>query len=279
MVLDEACATDTYGDDAASDAAMQALERTNCYRTLMGLNRASLDAQLDQAAQAHADYMNANGLCHQESTAASGYTGEWHYDRATAAGYNWNNAALMEVVAWGLGPQEAVDSWMESVYHRVPFTVAEWRDAGFGQAGQYASMTIASEIPAVDDQAIIYPVHGQLEVPVSFDSDTELPDPVPDRGLVGYPVAVTVAASSLNQGAGSNPYEIAVEGASFAGPSGPLDYLLLSPEDDETLWFTVALVPLEPLENDTTYEAEISVSWRGGQFETLSSVFTTEAHP
>ena len=113
---------------------------------------------------------------------------------------------LVEVVAWGTTPTEAVDLWIGSVYHRIPFTMPYWIDAGFGQTGDFSSMSFVTPSPT-DHAAVVFPAHGQDEVPTSFDSDTEMPDPAPSHGVVGYPVTVTAVADSVGSD-WSNPYDV-----------------------------------------------------------------------
>jgi hypothetical protein len=279
VLLDDACGTDSYGYDSPSEDAIAAVERTNCYRNIMGLQAASLDPRLDTAAQAHADYMLANNvLSHDEQQGASGFTGTWAWDRAAAAGYSCNGCSIGEVVAFGVGPAAAVDIWVDSVYHRVPFTSQSWLAGGFGRAGLYTGMTIVSSYPEVADKAVIYPVNGQIDVPTTFDSDTEWPDPAPGLGLVGYPVTVTVSSTSLAQGNPYNPFGIAVSDVSFLDPDGePVDHLLLEPDTDNYLYFTVSLLPTSPLQADATYEVDLTITWAGDQQRLVSSVFTTAA--
>jgi len=127
------------------------------------------------------------------------------------------------------------------------------------------------------DKAIVYPVNGQLDVPVDFNSDTEWPDPAPEHGLVGYPVTVTVASTGYASLNGVNPFDIQVESASLIGPDGEVDYLLLEPSNDNHIYYMACLLPTSPLAYGATYEADICVSWTGDQRSCVSSVFTTIA--
>ena len=277
VLLEEACGTDDYGYDSPSRDAIEALERTNCYRNLMALEPATLDERLDEAAQAHAEYMASYGLTHQEDASNEGFTGEWAWDRAETAGYSCMGCTIGEVAAEGADPAEAVDSWIDSVYHRVPFSQYGWNDAGFGRSGLFTSMTIVSPFPESVDAVTAYPVHGQLEVPVSFNSDYEWPDPDPDRGLVGYPITFTVASSSYDATSATNPFAIELLSASLTGPDGEVEHLVLEPAEDSSLHYAVCLLPTAPLDEDETYEAQVSLAWAGDQQRDVSAVFTTTA--
>ena len=73
----------------APEVNVAALEHANCYRLDMGLPSGSLDPVLDDATQAHAEYMLENGvLDHQEVADNPGFTGEWVWDRMEAAGFD-----------------------------------------------------------------------------------------------------------------------------------------------------------------------------------------------
>jgi len=270
--LDDACGTDDPGYASPSDDALVAIERTNCYRNLMGIEQGRLDSRLDQAAQAHADYMATNGLItHTEDAASPGFTGENAWDRADAAGYTgWQG--IMEVVSYGVGPAAAIDLWMDSVYHRVPFTLPAWDAAGFGYAGSYAAMTFAFPFPGDREDVVAYPVDGLQDVPPAFDSDTESPDPAPALGTVGYPVTVTVGTTSGTWS--SNPYDLTLESGTLTGPDGEVAALPMDPAGDATLTFTATLLPEQPLQPETAYDAELVVVWSGGR-RTVDVTFTT----
>lgn len=279
LSVDDACPSiDDYGYDDASDDAKAGFDRAACYRALMGLNVAELDARLDDSAQTHAEYMQSQGtLTHQQTDAGDpSYTGEWVWDRADAAGYAFTaGMSMAEALSWGTEPAGSVDGWMNSVYHRVPFTLPEWTAVGFGQAGSYSAMTFVSPYPNSEDMAVIYPIDGQIDVPAAFNSDEEWPDPAPDAGRVGPPITVTVGSSDANNSY-TNPFDLQLVSASLTGPDGELSLIELVPDEDDYLGYAVALVPEAPLEIETEYTAEVHVTWLGGE-ETLTATFTTGA--
>ena len=271
------CNTTNYGYGTPSADAMAALEQTNCYRNLMGLSRGRLHPLLDAAAQSHADYMDGLGmLTHGETEGEPGFTGENAEDRIYAAGYPFESGQKWsEVVAWGHTPQEAIEAWMGTVYHRIPFTMSSWTHIGFGQAADYSSMSFVSPWPDGTRQAVVFPVDGQTDVPTSFDSDSEIPDPAPDHGIVGYPITVTVSAEETYGSDSNNPYDLRLEDAVMWGPDGEeVETLTMDPTMDGYLFAMAAIVPLSPLLPDSTYEVEISVSY-ADQSQTLVTTFET----
>ncbi len=274
--VDEACGTEDYGYDTPSDDARAALERANCYRNLMGLDPTILEPHLDAAAQAHADYMYLHDtLAHTESEELEGYTGDHVWDRMDTAGYPRDSGQLWsEVVSRGYTPAEAIDNWMNTVYHREAFTLATWYGGGFGQAGEYSSMAQVMAHPDLVRRAVVYPVDGQIDVPTTFDSNSETPDPAPDHWHVGCPVTVTVVDTEVT-GVDHNTYELQLEAAELLGPDDTeIEVLVLTPADDSSLQSMVALVPVSPLRLHTTYKAELTLTW-GGSTETVTTEFTT----
>lgn len=256
--LDDACpAVTPY--EGATVAGAEALERTACVRALAGLDEPSLDPTLDEAAQAHAVYMRTHDeLGHIETAGEEGYTGDAVWDRIAAAGWTQDvGVSISEVVAHGVGPADAVDLWVDSVYHREPFTTPDWIAAGFGIEGHYSAMAFVAFYPQSADAAFVYPVNGQIGVPTTFDSDTESPDPAPDHGLVGYPITVTVGSVAAQS-------DVRLLRAELRGPSGAVDTLAMDPSSDDALTNMVAVVPVAPLEPSAAYDAELRVEWAGG---------------
>lgn len=273
--VDDACPDGVDpGDPTASDDAVAAWSRAACYRSRLGLPLGALDARLDTAAQAHAGYMAvADELGHQETDASNvDYTGEWPWDRADAAGYTgWTGVS--ETVAYGSDADQAVDDWMGTLYHRIPFTMPEWDAVGFGLAEGYASMTFATPFPGQGSAVVLYPSDGQTGVPGGFSSDSESPDPVPGADEVGTPITLTVSATSTGDDP-QNPYDLELLDASLSGPDGDVPFTTLTPTTDPDLIFAVGLVPEAPLAADSAWTATFHVRWRGGE-TTVSTSFGT----
>lgn len=274
--VDDSCRTLDYGYDNPSEDARAGLDRTNCYRVLMGLSRPELEPSLDLASQHHAEYMAANDLItHEESRSDEGYTGQWVWDRAEQAGYDWpNNTLMSEVVSFGYGPGAAVDGWMNSVYHRIPFSTPDIVNVGFGQDDRYSAMAFVTEFQSDEPKAVLYPVDGQFDVPARFNSDEEVPDPAPDASYVGPPITVTVSAGSA-PGTDSNPYVLVLRDAKLTGPDGEVELIELTPDNDPYMYYAIALIPAEPLQEGAEYEVEVDVTWVDGD-ETLYAAFQTE---
>jgi len=257
------------GDPDASQAQIDGLWRLNCHRRLAGLPEASLDPLLNRSAQAHADYMLATGeYGHEQSDPGHpSWTGTTAEDRAAAAGYALDTSGdqLAEVIGFrseGADAVFAVDNWINTVYHREPLLVPQLGAIGFGEAGIYDVMELVAPWSDPQVELAIYPARGQSDVPTTFDSDTETPDPVPDAGLVGPPITVSVLADGWT--ADHDPYALTVVSASLVTTAGTaVPVTVRTPAEDPWLMRMVALIPLEPLTGSTTYEVEVTLAVAG----------------
>ena len=112
---------------AAADAA--GLGYLNQLRESAGMQRLHWNAELADAAQAHADYLAANpipesgffgGSAHRESTGLIGFTGVEPGARALQQGYP-HRQVLENVSAGGNRVSDAIDGLMSAIYHRLGF--------------------------------------------------------------------------------------------------------------------------------------------------------------
>ena len=280
--VDEACGTiSNPGDPTATEGEIAGLVRFNCYRRLLGLTEVHMDPALMATARNHAHYIDANNAYGHEETdpSAEGYTGQWVADRAAAAGFVYDaiDTDLQEVVSrasTGADAAQAVDLWVNSVYHRTPILRPDVQAVGIGQAGLYDVVVAAAPWePAGDLQRISLPADGQFGVPTSFDSDTETPDPSP-RGVVGYPLNVGV------QGPWTGPFEdphglrLDPITSSITGPDGAVPFTVLDPSNDSHLRENAFLLPDAPLAPNTAYTVVFSGQADGVDFE-ITSGFET----
>ncbi len=106
------------------------LRRLNEVRAQAGLEAATLDEQLSRACGLHAAYVarnlenpNVAGMgVHDEDPALPGYTKEGA------------RAGAVSVIAVAPDAEESVDSWMATLYHRLPLLDPRVRRVGYGQA-------------------------------------------------------------------------------------------------------------------------------------------------
>lgn len=257
---------------------LSTLNRVNYHRALAGVEPLSLQSQISAAAQAHASYLNANNYAgHDESSSLPGYTGQWAWDRMTYQGYNY--IAAGEVISFGKDAQAGVDALITAIYHRFALLDPGYTETGIGDAAhpvykkcQVINLGRPSGTAAATNTVSIYPANGQTEVPISFDSDSESPDPMPTLGLVGYPVSIQF---SSEQSVTLGSFTLSKNGQSLVTTT------LLSPATDSHIQQSnkknFSLIPNSLLEADTVYQAAFSATVQGQPYNATWSFTTAPA--
>jgi cysteine-rich repeat protein len=258
-----------------SAAQVEAFHAVNVIRARVGLPGQQLSAQLDQAAQAHANYHSINGddtgNPHTENVNSSGFTGVQFFNRTTAAGFNGN--AFFEVMAFFNSPQPAVDIWLNSVFHRVPLIHPNATQMGYGGAsgvgGSADVIDFGSGASEDASQIVLFPPPNATGIERSFDTRFEGPNPPnpPGGGTVTGPIvsilsddALVVTVAQLFDGNTSLPVTIINSSTSGVGAfmSG-----------------TVAYYATGPAPSGKTFRAHVEGTI-GGQTFTRDWTFTTQ---
>jgi len=103
-------------------------------------------------------------------------------------------AGAKSVIAFGLErPEDAIDDWMGTFYHRLPLLEPGLLRIGFGWESDVAVMDVTSLwAPPEGAWAVVWPYDGMKSVPLAF--RPELPNPVPDveQETLGYPITLQV---------------------------------------------------------------------------------------
>lgn len=199
---------ETTGMPAASadDRQRASLVRANHWRTAAGLGAQNGNAQIQAAANSHAQYLanTPQATCwpspHQEVMTCSGFSGASMADRMTAAGYQWMRAS--EVINWEGDATAAIDGWIWTVYHRQPFMDYRLPDTGYGYSnGTLGGQAVVNNVmdfglprggsPAAPAGPIVFPVPGLTGVPTSFRGDLEGPTPPAPGGTGPWPRGVS----------------------------------------------------------------------------------------
>jgi hypothetical protein len=239
--------------------------RLNQIRLSAGLGMLAQQVQMDQAAQAHAQWEVANDVdSHQEVVGTTGFTGVDFTDRELAKGYVPVDA--MEVACSGGGGVACVDLLVNIAYHRAAILAFEPVDVGIGRSELSAS-TVAQPIvvdiasPGVDPvrgqgqrpqayiaDVAIWPLDGAINVPLRMGLERPNPVPAVDVGMLGTPISLTVpqsralALGSFTLTASSSNATVTLASLDRThDPNG-----LVPPS-------YVVAVPLAPLEPATTY--------------------------
>ena len=267
-------ATATVGTPVATAAEFQAVQATgntatdgfnwfNYRRGLLGLPVLTRTSTIDAAAQGHSRYEQINGtLTHIQDAGAAGFTGVAPTDRFAAAGYRFTASSYVsgEVLSSTSDPSgfNAAEDLIAAIYHRFVIFEPVFRQGGAGSAVSSSGRTYFTVDFAVNGltpalgrgKFVVYPADGQRNVAPGFFSDYEIPDPVPDRNQVGYPISLHADITST----------MAVTSFTVRPRNGaPLQTrLLIHASDAETPASAAALIPLDVLASGTTYDVQFT---------------------
>ena len=271
---DGGSSADTEPGTISTISGTQALSEQ---RALLHLKPVAASPLLTRVAQDHADYLAVNGAetdqtgeLHHQNPQLPGFTGVTLQDRLTAVGYG--GLAIGENVAFRPSREAALQSWMESLYARLPMVRPEATEVGFGVAGSGANrihvLVIGSGETATSasEKTVHYPAEEQRHVAREW-SGKELPQP--EAPPLGYPSGPII---SLHLGAG----EVQTVTANLTrAPGSPVLIRVLTSQDDPFLEpRDVALIPHQPLDSGHTYEVSLSGTHTEGAFA-VSWRFTT----
>jgi uncharacterized protein YkwD len=242
------------------NTATDALNEFNFRRQQAGLPALARNSSLDVAAQMHAIYQQANGLTtHVQEAGRPGFSGERVADRIAEANYRFAERSGEVVAAHATANgSEIAQALLASVHDRFTLLEPMFMEIGVGSAASGGGASwfaaVLAALPRVHGPSTgavaVYPFAGQAGVPVGVDSDSQVPDPVPGRNRVGYPI--TVHANALSR--------LTVQGFSLTPRGGAeLAVRRLSRADDAlTPASAAAIVPLSPLSPATTYDVQFT---------------------
>jgi len=252
--------------------AVTALNTENAVRVAMGINCASLVLSLCTSSQNHCDYYTANqgsATCeapsaHNEISGCPGFTGADPGARIKAAGYAGNGWS--ECMAFRGNPAGAVQTFIDSVYHRTPILSPWYADMGYGGGTGCDTIDFGGGAAAASTVTAVYPYDGQIGVPLSFNGAQEGPTPpVPPTGWPsGYPITL------YGRGITVSSHQIVVDGTTT-----PLVHQWL--DGDSTLGSTAKVLYTDaPLTANTTYRVTIDGTTSAGSVQ-FDWTFTTGA--
>jgi len=248
------------------------LERVNYYRTLAGLLPVAAEPRLLEVAHSHSSYLDSiDQISHYETDKTNPYyMGHSPFDRIDAVKYNYAHAGEVISRQSSAHPAVAVDALMTAIYHRFIILSSEVTQAGPGavlkaQHGtEELSVTVdfgTETAPPLRDPSdlTLYPIDGQSGVPLDFDPQDELPSPMPDHALVGFPVSVQIDSRHTLVVDTFEIYPITAEGR-----GAPLEAKLLAHSvDEETPSHAAPWIAVAPFAPSTTHEVAFSGSVNG----------------
>ena len=190
---------------------LAAFNRLNEIRLSAGLGMLAQSTRMDQAAQAHAEWMVANdSFTHEEVVGTVDFIGTDWVRRDEAFGYVPVEGG--EVISADGSGLAGIDSLINTAYHRAVMLAFEPVDAGVGWSGQTAAsfsnpLVVDMTSPGTDairglgqaaqssiNGVAIWPLDGAHDVPIRLGLETPNPVPTQDVLTLGTPVSITVAA-------------------------------------------------------------------------------------
>ena len=243
------------------DIALDGRAWLNFRRNQVGMSTLSHSTVIDIAAQGHSDYQRINNtISHEQTPGRQGFTGATLADRLAAAGYVFNTSAARaygEVIsaASNNSGQYMAEELITAVYHRFVIFEPVFKEVGTGAATSSTGRSYFTANFTANNgygtglargQVAVWPFDAQTGVQRNFFSDTESPDPVPDRNEVGYPISVH---ANINAPVVVQTFTVRPRG----GADLPTR-LLSNANDTHTGRSSAAIVPLSPLVAGTTYD-------------------------
>jgi len=265
---------------APGSAQRLAFDQLNAARQQCGFGVLAQSTQLDQAAAAHAGYMNLNSeFGHGETAGKPGFTGATPLDRARAAGYA--PRAVGEDLSTGgsFNGSTAADSvrnLMAAPYH------AQSLLTGFMEVGlawntvaSLDTLTVDLGVPAQSqlrspEGVATFPCAGITDAMARGGNESPSPFPSDPNAEWGQPIIV------------AGPEALRITSAGITGPSGPVRLLVTygtgaTTDPNGTFtdgWFSVIPEVLQP---GTTYAVAIDYTIAGVPGSTRFS-FATGLH-
>ncbi|WP_179232984.1 S-layer homology domain-containing protein [Paenibacillus rigui] len=246
------------------------LDLLNTLRTAVGAAPLTFDDSLNKAAQAHANYQDADKrMGHDETSGKLWFSGAGPGDRARAFGYA--SSGVGETVApTSASSSGATQMLIDAPFHRFILLMPSFRDVGVGVSNGYTVIDPGKKsiiYDSKDNGLVYYPYNGQTGIPAYWMA-YETPNPLSSYGKagakVGYPI--TISTSTGNK--------LSFRSAQITDPSGNnVDYYLVDSNKGGNSYGLI-FIPKEPLKNNTTYKVNASVTL-SSDFESGSSTNKT----
>jgi uncharacterized protein YkwD len=253
----------------AQDLENTFLARLNQARTTAGLNVLTVDPALTKGCLAHAHYLVRN-LDHpitkklgvtDENPKLPGYTEEGR--RAAKNGFAYTGGAPLGSLDWMLSTYYARQIVLHPDLKRIGLAIVTDKRRG-------TVVVIDLTSGRFHDQPVFYPVDKQKDVPLAY-VGPENPNPIPkeEGKQPGFPITVRFPASVMVQKATATLKD---------GEGKEVPCWLSTPEKPaarpDTQRNSVALIPKDWLQENTTYTVSLSAELDGKPYRHMWS-FTT----
>jgi uncharacterized protein YkwD len=268
---------------AANSAQVAVFQLLNQNRQQCGFPALTENTVLDQAAQAHADYLAANNLVSDSEVQGNpGFTGVTYTDRAAHFGYpssvgaggvsaGYYSTTTLTETQYG---EQMLYAWLSGVYH---IGIATWPASQIGVGWNETPYNGYPNVHAVLTLAHIQSITGSLPLTfpcqgttgVAYSSIGEMPAPPNTSGNWGTPIAV----------AGNSNDTVVLQTGTITDPtSGAVVNLQVlnaaSDPNKELPSYEAVAYPTTPLKPNTTYSVSLTGTYNGAAFS-RNFTFTT----
>lgn len=271
----------------------------NRLRKQAGLSVFIRNDRLEASAQDHARYLSRNSpVGHKQKPGNRGFTGEAPGDRAAFRGYP-SRAVTENFSAGQATARKSIDNLMSAIYHRFAFLDVSKNQLGVGRAGSERGMFFVynmgndrlarfcqytvytgdgpfytdtcyhsdkvsatefelrrGETGRENPEMILWPPDGSEGVPTAFYE--EVPDPLPDYRVSGYPVSVQLNPFRIKK-AKLKTFRLYVQRTEREVT--PVRVMTRQLDPNQRFGdLDFALFPLNRLDPDTLYRAEVSLA-------------------
>jgi uncharacterized protein YkwD len=269
---------------APADAPAQtvaALAAVNNYRVPAGSGCATMIPEINKSAAAHCAYYGMymmGDMCisnpHLEVTGCAGFTGATPGDRMKAAGYSSFGGG--EVMAFVNDAQGSVDTWVNSVWHRVPILDPFTTHLGYGSSARCDTIDFGRGTPAPMNTVVVYPYDGQTGLPLSFNGANE--GPMPPMPGSGWPSSMPISVYAQK-------IVVTEHALTKDGDATPIEHVWLDANAEivamdmrRSLTNVVFMYANLPFEANTKYRVKVAGTYSGGPLM-KEWTFTTGAAP
>ena len=167
-----------------------------------------------------------------------------------------------------------MDSLITAIYHRFILLGTDYTEVGIGDAshptyGFTQVINPARQLTTAKPTKIIaiYPADSQADVPLTFNSDEESPDPVAEKNTVGYPVSIQF----------SSDYTVSLTDFTVSQNGVPLNAKILDKATDPNISAnSYAVIPYDALEPETQYDVTFTGLLNGSPYTKTWSFITME---
>ncbi len=257
---------------SATEAQIVAVHYANELRQALDLPLLVEVETINLAAQAHAEYfefhcskyLDSNLSPHNENAAwKEGFSGNSFADRMVK--YGFQGYPAWEVMAFNGNAIAAIDGWVATLYHRIPFVHPDAFEMGFGTTTggcfQWSGGTDVMDFSrhsVTIDHAVAYPYDGQTDVVPGW-GGYESPQPPMAPGQV-YPSGPII---TLTVPSGGGSISIS-EHLLLDSDGNQVAHMYVDPATDPAgfLSQTVALYAHNPLLGFTEYTVRLTGKWK-----------------